>query len=106
MSDLVPLLLNRTYGMSLPPSPTQLTVPSVALIPAVMPKGGMSEVSTEPEETEEEATGGETADEEAVEGKPVLGLAVGAVEVIVMKVLEKPLPPPLENPLPSPPWCL
>jgi hypothetical protein len=59
--------------MSFPPSPTQFAVPSVALIPAVMPKGGMSEVSTEPEETEEEAlaeeevTGKEAADEEAVE---------------------------------------
>jgi hypothetical protein len=82
-----------------------------------MPKGGMSEVSTEPEETEDEAsaeeetTEEEAADEEAVggeavEGKPVPRVAVGAAEVIVMKVLGKSPPPLLENPLPLPLWCL
>ena len=102
----MPALFDTTYGMSFPPSPTQLAVPSVALIPAVMPKGGMSEVSTEPEETEEEAPETEAADEEAVEGKPVPEVAVGAVEVIVIKVLGKSLLLLLENLLPPPPWCL
>lgn len=94
MSEPVPVLFDRTYGMSFPPSPTQFALPSFALIPAVIPKGGMSEVSTEPEEAEEEAPA-----EEAVEGKPVPGVAAGAAEVIVMKVLGEPPPPP-------PPWCL
>jgi hypothetical protein len=106
MSEPVPLLFDRTYGMSFPPSPTQFAVPSLALTPAVMPKGGMSEVSTAPEEPEEEVLGEEESteeealDEEAVEGKLVLEVAAGAAEVIVMKVLGK-LPPP-----PPPPWCL
>ena len=45
--------LLETHGMSTLLSPTQFAVPSVAFTPAVMPKGGMSEVSTEPEEPEE-----------------------------------------------------
>ena len=94
MSEPVPVLFDRTYGMSFPPSPTQFAVPSFALTPAVIPKGGMSEASTEPEEPEEE-----TPVEEAVEGKPVPTVAAGAAEVIVMKVLGKSPPPP-------PPWCL
>ena len=49
----MPVLFDRTYGMPFPPSPTQFALPSLALIPAVIPKGGMSEVSTEPEEAEE-----------------------------------------------------
>src|SRR5438874_4808462 len=77
MSEPVPVLFDRTYGMPFPPSPTQFALPSLALIPAVIPKGGMSEVSTEPEEaeeetpTEEESTEEEAPDEGAVEGKPV-----------------------------------
>jgi hypothetical protein len=90
MSEPVPVLFDRTYGISFPPSPTQFAVPSVALIPAVMPKGGMSEASTEPEEPEEETPiEEESTEEEAVEGKPVPGVAAGAAEVIVMKVLGK-----------------
>lgn len=104
MSEPVPVLFDRTYGMPFPPSPTQFAVPSFALTPAVIPKGGMSEASTEPEEpeetpAEEESTEEEASDEEAVEGKPVPGVAAGAAEVIVMKVLGKSPPPP-------PPWCL
>jgi hypothetical protein len=104
MSEPVLVLFDRTYGMSFPPSPTQFAVPSLALIPAVIPKGGMSEASTEPEEleetpAEEESTEEEASDEEAVEGKPVPGVAAGAAEVIVMKVLGRSPPPP-------PPWCL
>jgi len=79
--------------MSFPPSPTQLTVPSVALIPAVMPKGGMSEASTEPEEAPEEPTEEVLLDGEALEGEPVPEVAAGAAEVIVMKVFGE-LPPP------------
>jgi hypothetical protein len=91
--------------MSFPPSPTQFAVPSFALTPAVILKGGMSEVFTEPEEPEEETpaeeefTEEEALDEEAVEGKPVLGVAAGAAEVFVIKVLGKSPPPP-------PLWCL
>jgi hypothetical protein len=70
-----------THGMATLLSPTQFAVPSFALTPAVMPKGGMSEVSTEPEELPDE-----TPDAEAVE-------AAGAAEVVVIKVLGK-LPPP------------
>lgn len=92
--------------MSFPPSPTQFAVPSVALIPAVMPKGGMSEVSIEPEEVEEEATEEDTTDMEAVEEKPVPRVAVGAAEVTVINVLGTLLLVLLENPLPPPPWCL
>jgi hypothetical protein len=105
MSEPVPVLFDRTYGMSFPPSPTQFAVPSVALTPAVIPKGGMSEVSTEPEEAEEETPAEEefaeeaASGEEAVEEKPVPEVAAGAAEVIVMKVLGRSLPPP-------PPWCL
>jgi len=121
MSEPVPVLFDRTYGMSFPPSPTQFAVPSFARTPAVIPKGGMSEVSTEPEEPEEEtpaegestepeepeeetpaaeeSTEEEASDEEAVEGEQVPGVAAGAAEVIVMKVLGKSPPPP-------PPWCL
>jgi len=105
MSEAVLVLFDRTYGMSFPPSPTQFAVPSLALIPAVIPKGGMSEASTEPEEleeetpAEEESTEEEASDEEAVEGEPVPGVVAGAAEVIVMKVLGKSPPPP-------PPWCL
>lgn len=114
---LFDMIKKRTYGMSLPPSPTQFGVPSVALIPAVMPKGGMSDVSTEPAETEEEeapageaSTEEETSGEVAGDGEPVPWAAAGAAEVIVMKVLgrlppllllEKPPPPP-----PPPPWPL
>jgi hypothetical protein len=105
MLEPAPALFDRTYGMSFPPSPTQFAVPSFALTPAVIPKGGMSEVSTELEEleeetpVEEESTEEAASDEEAVEGRPVLGVVAGAAEVIVMKVLGKSPPlPPL--------WCL
>jgi hypothetical protein len=107
------MLFNITYGMSFPPSPTQFAVPSVALTPAVMPNGGMSEVSTEPEETEgeapteEESTEEEVSDKEAVEGKLMSEVVAGVAEVIVMKVLATSPPPPLENPPPRPPpWRL
>jgi hypothetical protein len=100
--DLMFVFRELTYGISFPPSPTQFGVPSFALIPAVIPKGGMRDVSIEPEDTEgeaaaDEATGGEAA--------PVPDVAVGATEVTVMKVLGVP-PPALENPPPPPPWCL
>jgi len=101
----VPKSGGQSHGMSFPPSPTQFAVPSVALTPAVIPKGGMSEVSTEPEEAEEETPAEEefaeeaASGEEAVEEKPVPEVAAGAAEVIVMKVLGRSLPPP-------PPWCL
>lgn len=97
-----------TYGMAFPPSPTQFEVPSFALIPAVIPKGGMRDVSTAPEDTEgetaaeDEATGAEAR---GVEAAPVPGVAVGAPVVTVMKVLGVP-PPVLENPPLPPPWCL
>ena len=88
--------------MSFPPSPMQFAVPSVALIPAVMPNGGISEVSIEPEEieeetlAEEEAAGEEAMAEEGVDREPVLGLVAGVEEVTVMKVLGTL----------SWPWCL
>jgi hypothetical protein len=86
--------------MSFPPSPTQFAVPSFALTPAVMPKGGMSEASTEPEEPPEEAPAEEepaeevSPDEDGAEGRLGSGVAAGTAEVIVMKVLGKSPPPP------------
>ena len=112
MSEPVPMLFNITYGMSFPPSPTQFAVPSLALTPAVMPNGGMSEVSTELEETEEgtpteeESTEEEVSDKEAVEGKLMPEVVAGVAEVIVIKVLAA-SPSPRENPPPPPPpWRL
>jgi hypothetical protein len=76
-----------THGMATLLSPTQFAVPSFALIPAVMPKGGMRDASTEPEEPPEEAPaeGEAPAEEEPPDGELVA--AAGAVEVLVMKVL-------------------
>jgi hypothetical protein len=90
------MLLETTYGMSFQPSPTQFAVPSVALIPAVIPKGGISDVSTEPEELEEEAPAEEdAAEEEVVEERPVPMVAAVAAVVTVAKVVgELPPPPP------------
>jgi len=90
MSEQMRVLLVTTYGMSFPPSPTQFAVPSGAGIPAVIPKGGISDVSIEPEEPE---------DDEVVEGTAVpTGAAMAAVVaavVTVTKVLgEIPPPPP------------
>jgi hypothetical protein len=99
MSEPVPVQFDIIYGMSFPPSPTQFTVPSFALTPAVMPKGGMSEASTEPEEPPEETPAEEepaeevSPDEEGAEGRLGLGVVAGTVEVIVVKVLGKTLPP-------------
>ena len=96
MLEPLPVQFDIAYGMSFPPSPTQFAVPSVALTPAVMPKGGMSEASTEPEELPEEAPAEEEPaeevllDEEDAEGMLGLGVAAGPAEVIVMKVLGKP----------------
>ena len=81
--------------MAFPPSPTQFAVPSLADIPAVMPKGGIREVSIEPEglpeeaAAVEEATRGEASVGEAVEG----AVAAAVAEVSVMKVLETSPPP-------------
>jgi hypothetical protein len=96
MLGQVYMLLETTYGMSFPPSPTQFAVPSVALIPAVIPKGGISDVSTEPEELEEEAPAEEdAAEEEVVEERPVPMVAAVAAVVTVAKVVgELPPPPP------------
>lgn len=55
MLDRMFVFRDMTYGMPFPPSPTQFEVPSFALIPAVIPNGGMRDVSTEPEDTEGEA---------------------------------------------------
>ena len=96
MLGQVYMLLDTTYGMSFPPSPTQFAVPSGALIPAVIPKGGMSDVSIEPEEPEEEAPAEEdAAEEEVVEERPALMVPAVAAVVTVAKVLgELPPPPP------------
>jgi hypothetical protein len=55
-----------------------------------MPKGGMSEASTEPEEPPGEAPAAE--EEESPDGEAVE--AAGALKVLVMKVLGKLSPPP------------
>jgi hypothetical protein len=42
------IIMLETYGIPFPLSPTQSALPSFFFTPGVMPKGGISEASTEP----------------------------------------------------------
>ena len=85
----------QSHSIALLSTPAHLGVPSFSETPGVMPKGGIREASTPPEEEEEEEEEpdeGAGAGDAGAAGLAPVAAAAGAEEATVIKVFGAPPP--------------